>query len=230
MFYYFDPLYLYLVLPAILLALFAQFKVQSTFNRYSQVYSSSRMTGAQVARAILDRNGLQDVRIEHVSGKLSDHYDPRTNVVRLSDSVYNSSSIAAIGVAAHETGHALQYAQGYSPIKLRSALIPITNIGSQLAIPLVLVGFLLEMLGLVYVGLILYSTMALFQLVTLPVEFNASSRALQILDTEGILYSDELGGAKKVLSAAAMTYVAALIVSLAQLLRLIAIFGRRRND
>ncbi len=230
MFYYFDPLYLYLVLPALLLALFAQFKVQSTFNRYSQVYSGSRMTGAQAARAILDRNGLYDVRIEHVSGKLSDHYDPRTNVVRLSDSVYNNTSIAAIGVAAHETGHALQYAEGYSPIKLRAALIPITNIGSQLAIPLVLFGFLLDLLGLVYVGIILYSTMALFQLVTLPVEFNASSRALKILDTEGILYNDELDGAKKVLSAAALTYVAALIVSLAQLLRLIALFGRRRND
>ncbi len=230
LFYYFDPLYLYLVLPALLLALFAQFKVQSTFNRYSQVYSGSRMTGAQAARAILDRNGLYDVRIEHVSGKLSDHYDPRTNVVRLSDSVYNNTSIAAIGVAAHETGHALQYAEGYSPIKLRAALIPITNIGSQLAIPLVLFGFLLDLLGLVYVGIILYSTMALFQLVTLPVEFNASSRALKILDTEGILYNDELDGAKKVLSAAALTYVAALIVSLAQLLRLIALFGRRRND
>ena len=229
MFYYFDPLYLYLVLPALLLALFAQFKVQSTFNRYSQVYSGSRMTGAQAARAILDRNGLYDVRIEHVSGKLSDHYDPRTNVIRLSSSVYDSPTIAAVGVAAHEAGHAVQYAVGYGPIRLRSALIPVTQVGSQFGIVLLFLGIILSFEPLFLVGIVLFGATTVFQLVTLPVEYNASHRAIETIESGHLLDDEELVGAKKVLSAAALTYVAALLTSVVQLLRFILLFAGR-ND
>lgn len=229
-YYGFDMSYLVLVLPAVLLALWAQMRVSSTFGRYSQVRSVRGLTGAQAARYILDRNGLQHVRIEQISGNLTDHFDPRTNVVRLSQSVYNVPSIAAVGVAAHECGHAVQYAVGYGPMKLRAAIIPATNFGSKLAFPLILIGLLMNSSSLLLAGILLFSLTAVFQLVTLPVEFNASSRALQTLDQQGLLTREELGGTKKVLSAAALTYVAALIVSLAQLLRLLLIFGRRRDN
>ncbi|MBC8547539.1 zinc metallopeptidase [Clostridiaceae bacterium NSJ-31] len=228
--FFYDSYYWILVVPAMLLAAFAQMKVSSTFNRYSQVRSRSGYTGAQAARDILDRNGLQGVRIERVRGNLTDHYDPRSNVVRLSDSVYDSPSVAAIGVAAHECGHAVQHAVGYFPIKLRSAIIPVTNIGSKLSIPLLLIGLVVQVEPLINLGILLFSTMALFQLVTLPVEYNASNRALATLDSTGMLSGDELQGSKKVLSAAALTYVAALLVAVMQLLRLLLLFGGRRRD
>ncbi|HAB00589.1 MAG TPA: peptidase [Ruminococcaceae bacterium] len=229
-FYYYDYYYLILVVPALLISLWAQFKVSSTFNRYNNVFSCRGYTAAQIARTILDANGLQNVRIERVAGKLTDHYDPRANVIRLSDSVYDSTSVAAIGVAAHESGHAVQYAVGYSPIKLRNAIIPLTNIGSTLSMPLLLLGLIFSFRPLIIGGILLFSLVALFQLITLPVEFNASNRALQILQTGNYLSDDELVGARKTLSAAAMTYVAALLVSLMQLLRLILLYGRRNKD
>lgn len=227
--FYYDVYYLVLVIPAMLLAVWAQMKVSTTFGKYSKVGTRSGLTGAQAARQILDRNGLQQVKIEQVRGKLTDHYDPRTNVVRLSDSVYASTSVAAIGVAAHEVGHAVQHATGYGPIKLRAAIIPVTNIGSKLAIPLVLLGFLMQFDTLVTLGILLFATVAVFQLVTLPVEFNASSRALATLEGSNMLAPEELGGAKRVLSAAALTYVAALIVAVANLLRLVLLANRRRD-
>ena len=230
MFYYYDPYSFILLIPAMLIALLAQARVNSTFNRYSRVYSRRGITAAQVARQILDRNGLYDVQIQRVAGQLTDHYDPRTNVVRLSDSVYTSSSIAAIGVAAHEVGHAIQHAEEYAPLTLRNAIIPITNIGSNLSIPLILLGVLLSVQPLVEIGILAFSLMVVFQLVTLPVEFNASNRALRTLSADGYLDQEEIAGAKSVLSAAAMTYVAALITSVAQLLRLILLFGRRNKD
>ncbi|WP_312641678.1 zinc metallopeptidase [Hydrogenoanaerobacterium sp.] len=229
--WYYDYYYLILVIPAMLLAMWAQMKVSSTFSRYSGVRNMRGYTGAQAAREILDRNGLQHVQIQQVRGKLTDHFDPRTNVVSLSESVYNNTSVAAVGVAAHEVGHAVQHATGYAPIKLRAAIIPVTNIGSRLAIPLVFLGFIMQMDMLVNFGILLFATVALFQLVTLPVEYNASNRALETLESTNMLASDEMKGAKRVLSAAALTYVAALIVAVANLLRLILIAGnRRRND
>ncbi|MEG0754331.1 MAG: zinc metallopeptidase [Angelakisella sp.] len=228
-YYGFDMSYLTLVLPALILALWAQGKVKSTYARYSSVMSRKGLTGAQAARAILDKNGLSDVRIEHIAGSLTDHYDPKTRIVRLSDNVYGSSSIAAIGVAAHEVGHAVQHATGYGFLKLRTSIIPITNIGSSLSMPLILLGLLFNSGALAFAGIILFSLVALFQLITLPVEFNASNRAIATLDSFGMLDAQELTGTKKVLSAAAMTYVAALAVSLAQLLRLLMIFGRRNS-
>lgn len=231
MFYYYDYYYLILVVPALLIAMWAQYSVQSSFKKYSTVLSSRGYTAAQIARSILDENGLYNVAIERVSGNLTDHFDPKTNVVRLSDSVYNSCSVAAIGVAAHETGHAVQYATDYAPIKLRSAVIPISQIGSSLSVPLIILGFIFSFRPLVIGGILLFATVALFQLITLPVEFNASRRALKTLEGKEYLYGDELVGAKRTLTAAAMTYVAALLVSLMQLLRLILLFGRRnRND
>ena len=227
---YFDMTYLVLVMPAVLLAMFASGKVNSTFKKYSKQYSRRGITGAQAARTVLDRNGLRDVRIEHVSGNLTDHYDPRTNVIRLSDSVYGSTSTAAIGVACHEAGHAVQYAVNYAPIKLRAAIIPITNIGSQLAMPLILFGLFLNMVDLAYLGIACFGLSTVFQLLTLPTEFNASRRALAAIDSSYILDDDEMVGARKTLSAAAMTYVAALAVSLAQLLRLLILVGGRRRD
>ena len=226
---YFDYTYLIFIVPAMLLALWAQTKVQSTFKKYSTVISARRMTGAEAARRILDANGLYNVKINRVAGNLTDHFDPRNNTVNLSEAVYDNPSVAAIGVAAHESGHAVQHAVGYSPMKLRAAIIPVTNIGSKLAIPLVLIGILFSIYQLAYIGCIFYATLALFQLVTLPVEFNASNRALEALENTGILGSEEIRGSKKVLSAAAMTYVAALATALAQLLRLIVMVNGRRG-
>lgn len=228
--FFYDRYYILLVIPAILIAGFAQMQVSSTFSRYQKVRSRRGMTGAEAARAILQQNGLYSISVTHVSGHLTDHYDPRAGVIRLSDSVYNSTSLAAIGVAAHEAGHAVQHATEYAPLTIRNAIIPLTNIGSQLSMPLILLGFLFSWQPLVTIGILAFSLMVIFQLVTLPVEFNASHRALAILGNTGMLESDELPGAKKVLTAAAMTYVAALIVSVAQLLRLVLIFGRRNDD
>ncbi len=218
-----------LLIVAFIFSMWAQIKVNSTFTKYSKVSSRRGITGADAARMILDRNGLSNVKIERVSGNLSDHYDPRTNVVRLSDSVYGSDSVAAIGVAAHECGHAVQHATGYGPIKLRMAIIPATQIGSTLSLPLLLLGLFLGMTGLAYIGVAFFALSTFFQLVTLPVEFNASSRALETIEGYGTLDDDELKGAKKVLSAAAMTYVAALAVSLLNLLRLLSIVNSRRR-
>ncbi len=230
LFYGFDAYYFILVVPALLLSLWAQYKVNSTYTKFSKSRTMRGLSGHDAARRILDLNGLSYVRIEQTAGKLTDHFDPRDNVVRLSDGVYNSQSIAAVGVAAHEVGHAIQYAQSYAPMKLRAAIIPMTNIGSTLSIPLIFLGFFLSIEPLVTVGILLFSLVAVFQLVTLPVEFNASSRAIATLDSQGILTAEELAGTRKVLSAAAMTYVAALIVSLAQLLRLLLLFGGRSRD
>lgn len=227
---YFDPTYI-LVIPALIFALIAQCMVKSTFNKYSQVHNRRGVTAAEAARKILDENGLYDVQIERISGSLTDHYDPRANVVRLSDSVYNSTSVAAVGVAAHETGHAIQHAVGYAPIKIRNAILPVAQIGSQAAMPLVLIGLLFSRsLGfLIDIGIIVYIAVVLFQLVTLPVEFNASGRALRILEGSYILENDENRLAKKVLTAAAMTYVAAMFSALTTLLRLILLSNSRRR-
>lgn len=231
---YFDWTYFILVLPAMIFAMAASAGVNSTFAKYSKQYSSRGVTGAQAARFVLDRNGLQNIPIEQISGKLTDHYDPTANVIRLSSDVYNGTSTASIGVACHEVGHAIQHATGYTPIKIRSAIVPITNIGSKLAVPLIMIGIICSALGeffvwLAYIGLIGFALTAVFQLVTLPTEFNASSRALATIRDNNILTPDELKGAKKVLSAAAMTYVAALAVAIGQLLRLIIIVNRRTN-
>ena len=227
-YYGFDYTWYLLVLPAFLLALWAQFRVQSTYAKYSRVRSVRGRTAAEVARQILDDHGLGYVQVDRIGGKLTDNYDPRSNIVHLSQEVYGSSSIAAIGVAAHECGHAVQHAEEYGPLKLRSAIIPITNIGSSLSIPLFLIGLLFNFSILMNIGILLFGLVALFQLITLPVEFNASRRALSTIGERGLLTDDETRGAKKVLSAAALTYVAALASSLAQLLRLVAI-SRRRN-
>ncbi len=232
---YFDWTYLVLVLPCVIFSLWASSSVNSTFKKYSTQYSLRRLTGAQAAQRVLSQNGVSGVRIERISGNLTDHYDPTTNVIRLSDSVYDNTSTAAIGVAAHEAGHAVQYAQSYSPIRLRAAIIPITNIGSRLAMPLILIGLLLNVLGsvsyfFVYLGIACFGLSLIFQLITLPVEFNASSRALDAIAQGELLTEEEQQGARKTLRAAAMTYVAATAVALAQLLRLILLFGRRRND
>ena len=227
---FYDPTYL-LVLPAVIFALVAQIMVKSTFNKYSSENNQHGYTAKEVARKILDENGLYSVSIEYVRGNLTDHYDPSANVIRLSDSVYNSTSVAAIGVAAHEVGHAIQHAQGYTPIKVRQAIIPITQIGSSLALPLVFIGMLIGALQwLIPVGIFLYTGVVLFQAVTLPVEFNASRRALKTLDENVILYKSEVKMAKKVLTAAAMTYVAAMFSSLMSLLRLILLSSRIRRN
>lgn len=231
-YYGFDLTYLVLVLPCIILSLWASMNVKSSFNKYSSKYSSRRITGAQAAQRVLQSNGVSNVQIEKVSGHLTDHFDPRTNVIRLSEQVYDSTSIAAIGVACHEAGHAVQHATQYGPIKLRAAVIPITNIGSRLAMPLILIGILLSYLGnfsytLVYLGIGCFALTLVFELITLPVEFNASHRAIRAIEEYGILNSDELSGAKKVLKAAALTYIAAAAVTLAQLMRLILLFGNR---
>ena len=235
-YYGFDWTYLALVLPCILLSLWASSSVKSTFKRYSTQYSSRQITGADAAARVLRNNGVQNVRIERISGNLTDHFDPKTNVIRLSEQVYGSTSTAAIGVACHEAGHAVQYATHYAPIKLRAAIIPVTNFGSKLAMPLILLGVLLSFAGnlsytLVYLGIACFGLSLIFQLITLPVEFNASRRAVRAIEETGILSSQEMIGAKRTLKAAAMTYVAATAVALAQLLRLIVLFGgRRRND
>ena len=233
-YYGFDWTYLVLVLPCMIFALIASANVNSTFKKYSQQYSQRRITGAEAARRVLQHNGVSGVRIEQVAGNLTDHYDPTTNVIRLSDSVYSSTSTAAIGVAAHEAGHAVQYAKEYAPIKLRAAIIPLTNFGSKLAMPLILAGILLTFLGsfstmLVYLGIAAFALSFVFQLITLPVEFNASRRAIRAIEDAQLLTPDEQRGAQKTLKAAAMTYVAAMAVSLAQLLRLIMLYGNRRR-
>jgi len=224
----FDSLYLILVLPAIVFSMWAQFKVKSSFKKYSNQRTSNGLTGAGAAQAVLDNAGVNGVRIERIQGSLTDHFDPRDNVIRLSDDVYGTPSVAAVGVAAHEAGHAIQYAHSYFPMKIRSAIIPMTNVGSKLSMPLILIGLFLNMTGLINVGIILFGAVVLFQLVTLPVECNASRRAISILDKSGILVKEEVPASRKVLTAAALTYVGALAVSLAQLIRLIAIAGRRR--
>ena len=232
---YFDWTYIVLVMPCVLFSLWASSSVNNTFKKYSSQMSRRGITGAQAAERVLRSNGVSGVRIERVNGNLTDHYDPRTNVIRLSDSVYGNTSTAAIGVACHEAGHAVQYAQSYAPIKLRAAIIPITNIGSKLAMPLILIGLLFAVFEnlsytFVYLGIACFGLSLVFQLVTLPVEFNASRRALAAIETGEILTKEEQRGARKTLRAAAMTYVAATAVALAQLLRLILIFGRRRRD
>ena len=237
-YYGFDWTYLVIILPCILLSLWASSNVNNTFKRYSNQHSRRGITGAEAAQRVLRNHGVHNVRVEHISGNLTDHFDPNTKVIRLSDQVYNNTSTAAIGVACHEAGHAVQYAQNYAPIKLRAAIVPVTNIGSKLAMPLILIGILLSYLGnfsytLVYVGIACFSLSVIFQLVTLPVEFNASRRALSAISEGNILAEDELRGAKKTLNAAALTYVAATAVAMAQLLRLLILFGgsgRRNND
>lgn len=237
-FYYgFDWTYLVYVLPFIILSLMASALVNSTFKKYSNQISHRHITGAQAAQRVLQRYGVTGVQIQRVSGNLTDHYDPKSNVIRLSDSVYDSASTAAIGVACHEAGHAVQYAENYAPIKIRSAIIPITNIGSRLAMPLILLGILFSTLGyfsdtVVYIGIGCFALSLLLQLVTLPVEFNASRRALNAIKECELLTDEEIRGARKTLTAAAMTYLASTAASLAQLLRLITLFGggRRRRD
>ena len=231
---FFDWTYIVLVLPAVIFSIWASAKVNSTFKKYSYVRPDSGMTGAEAARRVLDANGLYNVRIERIPGNLTDHFDPRTNVIRLSDSVYSVSSAAAIGVAAHEAGHAVQYARSYLPLKLRNAIIPATNLGSRLAIPLILLGLLFSSMGsqfiyVAYAGIICFALSTLFQLLTLPTEFNASKRALVSIENSQLLCGRDLDAAKEVLSAAAMTYVAALAVSVMQLLHLISIVGGRRR-
>ncbi len=225
-----DSYYIILVLPAIIFAMIAQAKVNTTFNKYSSVRTRRGITGADAARAVLEANGVGGVRIERVSGNLTDHYDPRTNVIRLSDSVYDADTVAAVGVAAHEAGHAVQYAQQYVPIKLRAAIIPVTQIGSSLAMPMIFIGMFINAFSLIKLGLIFFFMSVLFQLLTLPVEINASNRAINAIAATQILGEDELPGAQKTLTAAALTYVAALMVALAQFLRLFLIFGGGRRD
>lgn len=229
-FYGIDMYYIILVLPAIVFAMWAQAKVSGTFNRYSQLASKKGTTGAEAAQAVLRANGVSGVNIERVSGNLTDHYDPRTNTIRLSDSVHSSHSVAAIGVAAHEAGHAVQYAKQYGPIKIRQAIIPVTQIGSTLSWPLLLIGLVLNNSVMITLGIVFFAAATVFQLITLPVEFDASKRAMYALDQGGVLYADEVEGARKTLSAAALTYVAALAVSIAQLLRLVLLFGGRDRD
>lgn len=226
--FYYDWTVL-IVLPALFFTIWAQIKVNSSFKNFSGVYTKNKLTGAQAARKILDANGLYDVKIERVHGSLTDHYDPRTNTIRLSETVHDVSSVAAVGVAAHETGHAIQHARQYFPIKVRMAIIPVTRIGSYLAMPLFIIGLLLASDPLILFGILLYSCITFFQLVTLPVEFNASRRAMQTLESQQILYKDELDGAYSVLNAAAMSYVAALAMSLLTLLRLLVLANGRRR-
>ncbi len=233
-YYSFDWTYLFLVLPCFLLSLWASARVNSTFKKYSSQLSIRRISGAQAAQRVLSTNGVLNVRVERISGNLTDHFDPQTNVIRLSDGVYDSTSTAAIGVACHEAGHAVQYARNYFPIRLRAAIIPITNFGSKLAMPLILLGILFSSLGsfsstIIYIGIACFALSLVFQLITLPVEFNASRRAMQAIEDAELLTEDEQHGARKTLTAAAMTYLAATAVSLAQLIRLISLFGNRRR-
>lgn len=227
-FFYFDPTMI-IILPALIFTIWAQVNVNSTFEKYKRVQTDSKITGYGAARRILDANGLYNVKIERIAGNLTDHYDPRSNVIRLSDSVHDSTSAAAVGVAAHEAGHAVQHSVGYFPIKVRQAIIPITSIGSSLAMPLFLIGLLFAATPLMYAGIIFYALATVFQLVTLPVEFNASRRAMAALDGGGDLTKRELTASRKVLTAAALTYVAALATSLLSLLRLIVLANGRRR-
>lgn len=233
MFFYFDSTYILVFIGAII-CLIASANIRSTYNRYAKMHSMTNMTGAEAAERLLRSAGINDVRIGHVAGELSDHYDPRKKVLNLSDSVYDATSVVAIGVAAHECGHAIQHAKGYLPLTLRSKFVPIANIGSALAWPVILVGLLINSASsqtVINIGIFLFSFAVIFQLITLPVEFNASKRALILLEDQGILNSQELPYTRKVLRAAALTYVAGAASSLLQLLRLILLFGgRRRND
>jgi Zn-dependent membrane protease YugP len=229
-----DWTYIVLVLPAILFSLWASHRVKTTFEKYQRLTPQRQITGSDIARSILNANGLGNIQIEHISGSLTDHFDPRSNTIRLSDSVYGSVSMAAIGVAAHEVGHVLQHSTQYAPIKIRSAIVPITNFGSKLSMPLIMVGLILSsfgsvFVGIAYLGVACFSLCTIFQLVTLPTEFNASKRALTELQRSSIFSQEELIGSKKVLWAAAMTYVAALAVSLTQLLRFLIILNKRRR-
>ncbi len=229
MFYYWDPTYI-LVVIALLLSMFASFGVNATFNKYKKVKTQRGITGKDAARRVLDMNGLQHIRIERVSGNLTDHFDPRAGAIRLSDATYDDTSVAAVGVAAHEAGHAVQHAVGYVPIKVRNSIVPIVNIGNALSMPLFIIGLILGATGLSYLGVLLFSLTLVFQVVTLPVEFNASRRAISILDESMMLYEDEIGPAKKVLKSAAMTYVAAVAATALQLLRFLLILNGRRDD
>lgn len=229
-YYYLDPTYILVIICAIV-SMIASARVTSVFNKFNRVAAASGLTGAEAAQRILHAAGIYDVSVEHVRGNLSDHYDPRSKVLRLSDSTYSSRSVAAIGVAAHECGHAIQHQEEYGPLTLRSTLVPVANIGSKAAIPIILLGCILSYnQTLIQVGIIAFSLAVIFQLVTLPVEFNASSRALSMLKEQGILSQNEVPMSRKVLTAAAMTYVAAAASSIIQLLRLILLFGGRRRD
>ena len=229
-YYYYDPTYMLIIISA-LISLFAQFLVNSRFSKYSRVRSRSGMTGAQAAERILQSQGIYDVAIQRVSGKLTDHYDPRNKTLNLSDAVYASTSVAAVGVAAHECGHAIQHAKGYAPLSFRSALVPVANIGSQLSWLFIILGiFFGGSHTLIMIGILMFSAAVLFQLVTLPVEFNASGRALKLLSETGILQKDEVSDTRKVLSAAALTYVAAAATAVLQLLRLLRLFGGNDRD
>ena len=229
---YFDPTYI-LVLIGVVICLLASSKMNSTFNRYSRVRNHSGITGREAAEQILRRAGIYDVRVEHVSGNLTDYYDPRSKVLRLSDATYHSTSVAALGVAAHECGHAMQHATGYAPLQIRGALVPVANFGSAIAWPLILIGLFFggqSSVMLLNLGILAFSMAVLFQIVTLPVEFNASNRAIRILGSSGMLYEDEVNATKKVLTAAALTYVASAASAILQLLRILILTGYRRND
>ena len=232
-YYYWDPTYILVVIGAVI-CMIASARVKGTFNKYSQLRSMSGMNGAQVAQRVLQAAGIYDVQVRHVSGSLTDHYDPRTKTVNLSDPVYNATSVAALGVAAHECGHAIQHAKSYAPLSIRSALVPIANFGSMLAWPAILIGLLFNTRSsglIIDIGILLFSAAVLFQLVTLPVEFDASRRALVMLRTQGILADDELKYTRRVLMSAALTYLASAATSILQLLRIILITnGRRRDD
>lgn len=231
MFGYYWPDYYYfiLVLPAVLLSLVAQIRVKSTYRKMSAVRNTRGLTGAQAAQRVLEYYSIRNVRVECVSGELTDHYDPRSNVIRLSQNVYSGASISAVGIACHEAGHAAQYAQNYAPIKIRNKILPLANIGSSAGFMIALLGYFLGFGILIDIGIILFGCVVIFQLVTLPIELNASARAVKVIDETGLLYQQEQAGAKKVLRAAAMTYVASLLVSIASLLRLILRFQSRRD-
>ena len=224
-----DMTYVIFVLPALILAMWAQARVSSTFNRYSKIVSQKGLTGCEVARKILDANGLHGVAVERVAGNLTDHFDPKANVIRLSDSVYANNSIGAVGVAAHEAGHAVQYGENYIPIKIRNSVIPAANIGSYAAFPLALMGILFSSDWLINAGIILFSAVVFFQIITLPVEFNASHRAIRVLTESEMMDKQEVRGVKKVLSAAAMTYVAAAATAILNLVRLLVLTNRNRD-
>lgn len=229
MLWFYDYYYLILVVPAIIISLIAQANVKSTYRKMSAVQNRRRMTGAQAAYSVLSLCGLGNtVRIEGIAGNLTDHYDPRANVIRLSQGVYNGTSIASIGIACHEAGHAMQHAEAYAPIKIRNAILPVANFGSSAGVLIAIVGYFLDYPLIINIGIILFASVVLFQLVTLPVEFNASGRAMKLIAEKGLLYEDELPKARKVLTAAAMTYVASVLVSLMSLIRLILRTNRRR--
>ncbi|KEI01466.1 zinc metallopeptidase [Clostridium botulinum] len=222
MFWFYDKTMVILI-PALIISAWAQLKVSSTFNKFSNVRSMNGYTGAQVARMLLDAEGLYDIPVQEISGKLTDHYDPRNRVMRLSTDVYHGTSVASIGVAAHETGHAIQHKKHYAPLEIRNSIVPVVNFSSSASWIIFMIGIFIKSSGLIQIGIILFSAVVIFQLITLPVEFNASNRALKILENRNILYGDEIRGARSVLSAAAMTYVAAALTAILELVRLIAI-------